>query len=152
MVYPRWWLNQQSEKAVEGLSVLDLINAGTLDCKLASLLWILMEHRTSVLVASGPAWAGKTTLLNSILDFLPPEIQQISLQGYFEDFRFLNYCKPEKSRPPESRQIICPVFICLCFLLDKLQIVQSTCEHVDKILFQKIQVFNIIVICSDVLR
>jgi len=97
MVYPRWWLNQQSEKAVEGLSVLDLINAGTLDCKLASLLWILMEHRTSVLVASGPAWAGKTTLLNSILDFLPPEIQQISLQGYFEDFRFLNYSKPEKS-------------------------------------------------------
>ncbi len=97
MVYSRWWSNQQSGNQVEGLSVLNLVNSGTLDCRLASLLWILMEHRTSVLVAAGPAWAGKTTLLNSLLDFLPPHIQRIDLQGYFEDFRFLNYSKPEKT-------------------------------------------------------
>jgi ABC-type branched-subunit amino acid transport system ATPase component len=56
-----------------------------------------MEHRTSVLVSAGPAFAGKTTLLNALLDFLPPDLQKISLQGYFEDFRFLNNSKPEKS-------------------------------------------------------
>jgi hypothetical protein len=97
MAYSRWWSNQQPGNDVEGLSVLDLVDSETLDCKLASLLWILMEHRASVLVAAGPAWAGKTTLLNSLLDFLPQEIQRISLKGYFEDFRFLNYSKPEKT-------------------------------------------------------
>jgi hypothetical protein len=97
MLYPRWWANQQVDNEVEGLSVLNLVGSGTLDCKLAGLLWILMEHRSSVLVASGPAWAGKTTLLNVLLDFLPPDLQRITLQGYFEDFRFLNYAKPEKT-------------------------------------------------------
>jgi hypothetical protein len=97
LVYPRWWANQQLGNDVEGLSVFDLISSGTLDYKLASLLWILMEHRSSVLVAAGPAWAGKTTLLNALLDFLPFDLQRIPLQGYFEDFRFLNYTKPEKT-------------------------------------------------------
>jgi hypothetical protein len=96
MYYPRW-VNQQSDNDFEGLSVLDLVNSGTIDCKLAGLLWTLMEHRASVLVAAGPAFAGKTTLLNSLLDFLPSDLQRINLQGYFEDFKFLSSSQPEKT-------------------------------------------------------
>jgi len=73
----------------EPLSIIDLINYGTLDARLAGFLWLLMENRASVMVAAGPSYAGKTTLLNALLDFLRPEIQQVHLQGAFEDFRFL---------------------------------------------------------------
>lgn len=97
MLYSHWWTNQGPDIDDEGLSVLSLVNSGTIDCKLAGLLWILMEHRVSILVAAGPAFAGKTTLLNALLDFLPPDLQRINLQGYFEDFKFLNSSQPEKT-------------------------------------------------------
>jgi hypothetical protein len=96
MLYPRW-INEQTGSEDEGLSILDLVNSGTLDFKVAALLWTLMEHRASVLVAAGPAFAGKTTLLNALLDFLPPDLQKIALQGHFEDFKFLNSSQADKS-------------------------------------------------------
>ena len=80
-------LNPQNE----GLSILDIVNSGTLDCRLAALLWVLMEQRASVLVAAGPSYAGKTTLLHAMLDFLPPGQQKVTLRGYFEDFRFVDH-------------------------------------------------------------
>jgi archaeal flagellar protein FlaI len=79
------------------LSVLDLYNSGTLDFKLAALLWLLMENKASVLVAAGPSFAGKTTLLNVMLDFLPPKYKEIHLQGMFEDFSFLQNKNPSDS-------------------------------------------------------
>jgi hypothetical protein len=86
-----------NESLNQGLSILDLVNSGTVDCKLAALLWILMEHRASVLVASGPIFAGKTTLLHALLDFLPADLRKIPLKGYYEDFEFLGYSQPEKT-------------------------------------------------------
>ena len=97
MLYSRWWANSRFGNNNEGLSILDLVNSGTLDCKLAALLWLLMEHRASVLVTAGPTFAGKTTLLHAMLDFLPPELQRISLKGYYEDFKFLDHSQPEKT-------------------------------------------------------
>jgi hypothetical protein len=93
MFYSRWWANRRFGNDNEGLSILDLVKSDEIDCKLAGLLWLLMEHRASVLVAAGPVFAGKTTLLHAILDFLPPQSQQISLRGYYEDFKFLDYSK-----------------------------------------------------------
>jgi hypothetical protein len=97
MLYPRWLLNQGTGNDDNGLSILDLVNSGTIDCKLAGLLWIIMEHRASVLVAAGPSYAGKTTLLNALLDFLPPGLQRITLQGSYEDFNFTEKSLPEKT-------------------------------------------------------
>ena len=77
------------------LSILDVLSSRTLDYKLAGLLWVLMEQRASLIVASGPVYAGKTTLLHSLLDFLPPGIEQYSLQGFSEDFRFVADHKPQ---------------------------------------------------------
>src|SRR5512137_978608 len=79
------------------LSVLDLYNSGTLDLRLAGLLWLLMENHTSVLVAAGPSFAGKTTLLNVLLDFLPPRYKEVHLQGLYEDFAFLKSSSPSDS-------------------------------------------------------
>lgn len=81
----------------ENLSILDVVNFGTIDYKLAGLLWLLMEHRASVVVAAGPIWAGKTTLFHALLDFLPPEIERVHLRGYDEDFKSLGSEKPENT-------------------------------------------------------
>lgn len=97
MRYSRWWANQRFAGNNEGLSIIDLVNSGTVDCKLAGLLWVLMEHRASVLVAAGPSFAGKTTLLHALLDFLPPDQQKIPLRGYYEDFQFADSSRPEKT-------------------------------------------------------
>ena len=79
------------------LSVLELVKAGNLDLKLASLLWLIMEQRASVIVAAGPSRAGKSTTLDVLLDFLRPEINRIELQGNYEDFAFLKTAKPANS-------------------------------------------------------
>jgi energy-coupling factor transporter ATP-binding protein EcfA2 len=97
MLYNRWLANQGLQSKDEGLSILDLVKSETLDCKLAALLWLLMEQKTSLLVAAGPSFAGKSTLMHCLLDFLPPATEQITLLGYFETFKFLEYSQPDKS-------------------------------------------------------
>lgn len=97
MVYARWLNDPRFNPQNEGLSILDIVNSGTLDCRLAALLWVLMEQRASVLVAAGPSYAGKTTLLHAMLDFLPPGQQKVTLRGYFEDFRFVDHRRSHNS-------------------------------------------------------
>lgn len=79
------------------MSILQLVASGTLDLRLAGLLWLIMEHRASAIVAAGPSFAGKTTLLNCLLDFLPPSVQQVHLRGEDEDFRFLENAEPART-------------------------------------------------------
>ena len=86
----RWWGRGRFGEDEKRLSVLDLVRSGTLDLRLASLLWVIMERRASVLVAAGPSFAGKTTTLNVLLDFLRPEVKEVRLSGYGEDFAFLD--------------------------------------------------------------
>lgn len=66
-----------------------LIRAGTLDAELASLLWLLVEGRVPLLVAAGPRLAGKTTLLEALLAFLPPTAAVHHLAGFEEEFGWL---------------------------------------------------------------
>jgi hypothetical protein len=77
------------------LSILDLVESKTLDFKMAGFLWLIMESRASVLIASEPIFAGKTTLLHSLLDLLPPDQRQYLLGGFSEDFSFIDCYVPE---------------------------------------------------------
>jgi len=97
MVRTLGWADWYFRRLDENLSILDVVKFGTIDFKLAGLLWLLMEHRASVIVAAGPVWAGKTTLFHAMLDFLRPEIEQVSLRGYEEDFKSLGTEKPENT-------------------------------------------------------
>lgn len=92
-----WWAGGSFYKTDENLSILDILKCGEIDSQLAGLLWLLMEHRASLVVAAGPSWAGKTTLFHSLLDFLPPKITRVSLRGYEEDFKELGTDKPENT-------------------------------------------------------
>ena len=75
------------------LSVLDLVRKDLLDVGTAAVLWLLME-RSSLIVASGPQLAGKTTLLTALLDLMPPSMEKVYTRGSDEDFSFLSQTEP----------------------------------------------------------
>lgn len=62
-----------------------LLNMGTLSPEMLAYFWILLEHKSNILIAGGTA-SGKTTLLNAIAFFIPPESRVVSI----EDTRELN--------------------------------------------------------------
>ena len=62
-----------------------LLNMGTLSPEMLAYFWLLLEHKSNVLIAGGTA-SGKTTLLNAIAFFIPPEARVVSI----EDTRELN--------------------------------------------------------------
>jgi len=75
-------------------SIVELIAGGVLDAELAALAWLLIESRLPVVVAGLARGTGKTTLLEALLDFLPPGIRRIDLAGVDEEFAWL----PEAER------------------------------------------------------
>lgn len=70
-------------------SITELIRAGTLDVELAATVWVLLEARVPLIVAAAPRLAGKTTLLEALLDFVPPDIERRDLRGLDETFDWL---------------------------------------------------------------
>ena len=62
---------------------------GVLDADLAALAWILVEARLPVIVAGLHQGAGKTTVLEALLDFVPGSTRRIDLAGAAEDFAWL---------------------------------------------------------------
>jgi hypothetical protein len=70
-------------------SIVELIADGLLDAELAALAWLLIEQRLPVVVGALPRGVGKSTLLEALLDFLPPSVRRIDLAGAGEDFTWL---------------------------------------------------------------
>lgn len=79
------------------LSIVQIIQAGSLDAPLAALLWLMLERRASLVVAAKPPLAGKSTTLTALLDFLPPETERIYLRGLSESFDFVGQTPPERA-------------------------------------------------------
>jgi len=61
------------------LTITDLINYGTIPPLLAAYLWLAIEHKQSILISGGTA-SGKTTLLNALSLFIPPEAKIVSIE------------------------------------------------------------------------
>ena len=61
------------------MSVLDLVELGTLDYKMAAYLSMTIEDGMSVFI-SGEAASGKTSTLNALTTFLPPNHKVISIE------------------------------------------------------------------------
>ncbi len=75
----------------------------TVQVDVAALLWLAMEYELSMLVAGGTA-SGKTTLLNALMPFIPPNHRVVTI----EDTRELNlpsflHWVPLNTRPPNPR-------------------------------------------------
>jgi len=66
------------KQAADPLTPVDLIRQNTLSTELVTLLWLLYEHHGVVLFA-GPTGAGKTTIMNSNMPFIPFDDRPISI-------------------------------------------------------------------------
>ncbi len=64
---------------------IQLLNMKTLSPEMLAYFWILLEYKSNILISGGTA-SGKTTLLNAIAFFIPPEARVVSI----EDTRELN--------------------------------------------------------------
>ena len=60
-------------------TVIDLINNKTCDLEVAALIWLAIEYEMNILVSGGTA-SGKTSFLNAILPFIPPNQRIISIE------------------------------------------------------------------------
>lgn len=92
--YERHMWHYESDRP---LSVAQLIALGSLDARLAALLWMLIERHTSYII-SGPTsptpGVGKTTTLNAMLDFLPDGTSLVYTSGMYERFDFREVTEP----------------------------------------------------------
>lgn len=60
-------------------TITDFINAGTINIEGAALLWLAIENELSILVAGGTG-SGKTSMLNVLANFFPPNQRIISIE------------------------------------------------------------------------
>jgi hypothetical protein len=68
------------------MSVVEIINAGSMSARLAAMFWIGMERGASIIVAADPPSAGKTTTLSALLAFTPPDTLVYFTRGQGETF------------------------------------------------------------------
>lgn len=71
------------------ISCIELMDYGSIDARQLAYAWILMEYKRSILVSGGTA-TGKTTFLNVLCSFIPPEYKIVSI----EDTAELNLLHP----------------------------------------------------------
>jgi flagellar protein FlaI len=67
------------------LSFIDLIQLGTADDEIMAFLWVAIQYGSNVMVIGGTA-SGKTSFLNSILQFIPASKKLVTI----EDIREIN--------------------------------------------------------------
>lgn len=60
-------------------SAVDLIRFGTVNKRMMAYFWMALQYQKSILVSGGTA-TGKTTFLNSIVTFIPPEQKIVSIE------------------------------------------------------------------------
>ncbi|GCF07916.1 hypothetical protein [Dictyobacter arantiisoli] len=86
--YERHYWHYESRRP---LSVAQIIALQSVDVETAGLIWLLLEHGTSLTVA-GPTdpqpGVGKTTTLNALLQFLPENTALAYMSGMYENFSF----------------------------------------------------------------
>jgi hypothetical protein len=73
--------NPWTEGVQAHLSLVDLVANGTIPARPAALLWWAMERGASLVTAGGPSGAGKTTLANALLAFLPAGARVYAVAG-----------------------------------------------------------------------
>ena len=90
-----WWGYHWA--APEPMSVVEIARSGSLDSRLIATLWAVLARRGSVMLSAEAPMAGKTTTLSSLVDLLPPGTVGIFLQGWAEDFRWVDRYGPDRT-------------------------------------------------------
>ena len=81
----------------EPLTPIDLMNFGTVSARMFAYLWLLIEHKRNVMVI-GETASGKTTTLNALLMFIPPDSKIVSIEDTREIQLYHDNWIPEVTR------------------------------------------------------
>jgi flagellar protein FlaI len=65
--------------ATKPWTITDFINSETISCSAASLIWLGVQYELSAMIAGGTA-SGKTSMLNVVANFFPPNQRIISIE------------------------------------------------------------------------
>lgn len=82
---PTSWWGWNWEQPVP-MSIIELIDAGNMDSKVAAFFWVAMERGASLIIAADPPHSGKTTTLSALMSFTRPETLVYFTQGQGEQF------------------------------------------------------------------
>jgi len=74
-------IEQLNQRGGRTLSIVDLIQAGTLSVEMAAYAMRAMANGVSLLTGARPGGAGKSTLLGAILGLLPPDVRIVTVDG-----------------------------------------------------------------------
>jgi flagellar protein FlaI len=85
--------------ASEPLTPIHMLEYGTVDATQLAYLWMLIEHRKSILIAGGTA-TGKTSLLNALSLFIKPSLKIVSIEDTPELKLAHPHWVPEVARTP----------------------------------------------------
>ncbi len=84
-----WWGGKWHPP--QPMSVIRILNSGSMDARLLATCWLVIERRGSVLIAADPMQdAGKTTTLTAMLDFVPEEHWIYFPRGWYEAWEVTN--------------------------------------------------------------
>jgi flagellar protein FlaI len=83
---PQSWWGWHGWNQPEPLSVVELLQAGTMPVKLAALFWLGLERGASFTFAADPPSAGKTTVLTALLTFVTEDTVVYFTRGWGETF------------------------------------------------------------------
>ncbi|PZR99022.1 MAG: hypothetical protein DLM69_07865 [Candidatus Chloroheliales bacterium] len=92
-----WWGGHWSPPVP--LSVIQIIESGSMNARMVALAWLMIERHNSLMFASEPPMAGKTTTMTAFIDFIPRDQRRIYLRGMYESFQFE---EDGKGQPPNS--------------------------------------------------
>lgn len=74
-------INRCNQRGGRMLSIVDLIEAGTLTQELAAYAFAAIWRGASFMVGALPGGAGKTTVMGALLNFVPPEVELLAADG-----------------------------------------------------------------------
>jgi hypothetical protein len=91
--FPEGWWGYHWEPPTP-MSAVELIGTPTIDSRLMATLWAVVARRRSVMLSSEAPQAGKTTLLSSLVDFLPDGTTGVFVRGWWEEYDWLDEVEP----------------------------------------------------------
>ncbi|MCH8993653.1 MAG: hypothetical protein IH959_01630 [Chloroflexi bacterium] len=83
---PESWWGWHGWDKPQPLSLVEIIQAGTLPPRLAAVFWLGLERGASFIFAADPPGAGKTTILTALFAFASPDTVAYFTRGWGETF------------------------------------------------------------------
>ncbi len=93
---PESWWGWHGGNQPEPLSIVQIIQAGTMPPRLAAVFWLGLERGASFVFAADPPGSGKTTVLTALLALAPPDTVAYFTRGWGETF---DLPPPDESYP-----------------------------------------------------